>query len=94
MCLSLRFDAGGWFRYDDTNVTETNEESVRYKQLNSTRSCLQFCILNRTGSNKANGYIFMYVHTPLWDECNLKYNKKINNNNNLGDVTSHCDSSV
>ena len=38
MCVSLRFDAGGWFRYDDTNVTETNEESVRYKQFNYTRS--------------------------------------------------------
>lgn len=71
-----RFDAGGWFRYDDTNVTETNEESVR------------------TGSNKANGYIFMYVHTPLWDQCNLKYKKINNDNNNIGDVTPLCDSSV
>ena len=94
MCLPLRFDAGGWFRYDDTNVTETNEESVRYNLFNSTRSLLQFYIFDRTGSNKANGYIFMYVHTPLWDECNLKYNKKINNNNNFGDVAPHCDSSV
>lgn len=93
MFLALRFDAGGWFRYDDTNVTETNEESVRYEQWFSTS--LYKCMFNRTGSNKANGYIFMYVHTPLWDQCNLKYNKKINNdNNNIGDVTPLCDSSV
>ena len=27
--ISYRFDAGGWFRYDDTVVTETNINSVR-----------------------------------------------------------------
>ena len=51
-------------------------------------------MFNRTGSNKANGYIFMYVHTPLWDQCNLKYKKINNDNNNIGDVTPPCDSSV
>ena len=25
----FRFDAGSWFRYDDTVVTETNDDSVR-----------------------------------------------------------------
>lgn len=69
----LRFDAGGWYRYDDTNVTETNEVNVR------------------KGSNRANGYIFMYVHSPLWDQCNLKFNKNINNNN-VDPLL--CDSSV
>jgi len=48
----FRFDAGGWFRYDDTVVTQTDQSAVR------------------TGSNRANGYIFMYVHQPLWEECN------------------------
>merc|ERR1711874_611171 len=47
----FRFDAGGWFRYDDTVVTQTDQMAVR------------------TGSNRANGYIFMYVHQPLWSEC-------------------------
>jgi len=46
-----RFDAGGWYRYDDTVVTQTDQLKVR------------------TGSNRANGYIFMYVHQPLWEEC-------------------------
>merc|ERR1712058_109630 len=48
----FRFDAGGWYRYDDTVVTQTDQVSVR------------------TGSNRANGYIFMYMHQPLWEECN------------------------
>jgi len=48
----FRFDAGGWFRYDDTVVTQTDQTAVR------------------TGSNRANGYIFMYMHQPLWEECN------------------------
>jgi len=47
----FRFDAGGWFRYDDTVVTQTDQNAVR------------------TGSNRANGYIFMYMHQPLWSEC-------------------------
>merc|ERR1712066_511011 len=67
-----RFDAGGWYRYDDTVVTETNINSVR------------------SGSNKANGYIFMYIHKSLWDQCYSKYNN--NNNNNNQPVI--CDSSV
>lgn len=47
----FRFDVGGWFRYDDTVVTQTDQLSVR------------------TGSNRSNGYIFMYVHQPLWELC-------------------------
>jgi len=69
-----RFDAGSWFRYDDTVVTETNDDSVR------------------KGSNRANGYIFMYVHSPLWDQCNVKHNRNINNNNCQDPLV--CDSSV
>jgi len=68
-----RFDAGGWFRYDDTVVTQTNETSVR------------------KGSNRANGYIFMYVHQPLWEQCNVKHNKNLNNNN-IDPLL--CDSSI
>jgi len=66
-----RFDAGGWYRYDDTVVTETNINSVR------------------SGSNKANGYIFMYVHKSLWDQCSLKYN---NSKSNCSQPSVICDS--
>jgi len=82
--ISYRFDAGGWFRYDDTVVTETNINSVR------------------SGSNKANGYIFMYVHKSLWDQCSVKYKNINNNNNNNNNISNNsvqsqegiCDSSV
>ena len=37
----------------------------------------------RTGSNRANGYIFMYVHQPLWEEC-----EKRRNNDEGSSVTS------
>ena len=36
----------------------------------------------------------MYVHTPLWDQCNMTHNKNINNNNNVDNDPLLCDSSV
>jgi len=62
----FRFDAGGWFRYDDTVVTETDITAVR------------------GGSNRSNGYIFMYIQSPLWDLCN----NSTNNNCETSDITS------
>ena len=63
-----RFDTASWWRYDDTVVTQT-----RYLLpailINLTVSSTRSLASVRAGSSRRNGYIFLYMHQPLWEAC-------------------------
>ena len=60
-----RFDAGGWWRYDDSQVNQTRWVWMKENILSPFSFASEERVLG--GSGRREGYIFTYVHQPQWD---------------------------
>ena len=60
-----RFDAGGWWRYDDSQVNQTRWPRSRWEILFELFIDSEERVLG--GNGRREGYIFTYVNQPQWD---------------------------
>ena len=67
--FELRFDAGGWWRYDDSQVDQTKYvDKIYIDHIHSLHHLFNSSLERVIGGNgRRDGYIFTYVHQPQWD---------------------------